>query len=287
MHRAARIAAAGHGGQVVVSAATASLVEIELADLGEHRFEDLGAPERVLQLGDSVDPGAQVAVPNEPADAGNGVPRPGAGTGGDRGVAAEIARGLITLSGPGGTGKTRLAIQAAAEAADSFQDGIWWVPLSSLRDAHLLVTSIAQALAVEEEPGRDLADERGDASGWENRRCWILDNAEHLMPQIRWRRQGRSRGHRWADALITSRERLQIQAEHVYSVPSLADGDGVELFLTRAQAQGSGVEVSPAVTELCSRLDNLPLALELAAARTVVFSPEQLGSRAWGNASTC
>ena len=182
VHRAARIAAAGHGGQVLVSAATASLVEVELTDLGEHRFKDLAAPERVYQLGDACVSGAQVAVPDEPAGSGDDVPRPRAGAGRDRGAAQDSAR-LVTLTGPGGTGKTRLAIQAAAEAADSFQDGIWWVPLSSLRDAHLLVSSIAQALAVEEEPGRDLADSVA-ARLSAKQALLILDNAEHLMPEI-------------------------------------------------------------------------------------------------------
>ena len=184
---------------------------------------------------------------------------------------------LVTLTGPGGTGKTRLAIQAAAEVAESFPDGIWWVPLSSLPDAHLLASSIAQALAVEEEPGRDLVESLA-ARLLGKRALLILDNAEHLMPQIASGIAGLL-DNEGPTFLVTSRERLQIQAEHVYSVPSLADEDGVELFLTRAQAQGSGVEVSPAVAELCSRLDNLPLAIELAAARTVVFSPEQLVER--------
>ena len=276
VHRAARIAAAGHGGQVLVSAATASLLEVELTDLGEHRFKDLAAPERVYQLGDAPFPALKSLYRTN-------LPIPTTAFLGREQELAEIgallgdSARLVTLTGPGGTGKTRLAIQAAAEAAESFEDGIWWVPLSSLRDAHLLVPSIAQTLAVEEERGRDLAESVA-ARLLGKRALLILDNAEHLMPQIA------SGIAQLLDIdgptlLITSRERLQIQAEHVYSVPSLAEEDSVELFLTRAQAQGSGVEASPAVVELCSRLDNLPLAIELAAARTVVFSPEQLVER--------
>jgi predicted ATPase/class 3 adenylate cyclase len=276
VHRAARIAAAGHGGQVLVSAATATLVAVELTDLGEHRFKDLAAPERVYQLGDASFPPLKSLFRTNlpiPTTAFLGREQELAEIGGLLGNSAR----LVTLTGPGGTGKTRLAIQAAAEAAESFHDGIWWVPLSSLRDAHLLVPSIAQTLAVEEERGRDLAESVA-ARLLGKRALLILDNAEHLMPQIA---SGIARllDIEGPTLLITSRERLQIQAEHVYSVPSLAEEDGVELFLTRAQAQGSGVAASPAVVELCSRLDNLPLAIELAAARTVVFSPEQLVER--------
>ncbi len=276
VHRAARIAAAGHGGQVLVSATTASLAELPLTDLGEHRFKDLAAPERVHQLGDTPFPALKSLYRTNlpvPATTFLGREQELAEIGGLLGDGVR----LVTLTGPGGTGKTRLAIQAAAEAADSFQDGIWWVPLASLRDAHLLVSSIAQALTVEEEPGRDLADSVA-ARLLGKRALLILDNAEHLMPQIASGIAGLL-DIEGPTLLITSRERLQIQAEHVYSVPSLADRDGVELFLARAQAQGSRAEVSPAVTELCSRLDNLPLAIELAAARTVVFSPEQLVER--------
>ena len=183
----------------------------------------------------------------------------------------------MTLTGPGGTGKTRLAIQAAAEAADSFPDGIWWVPLASLRDAHLLVSSVAQALGVEEQPGRELAE--GVAAQLAGKRALlVLDNAEHLMPEVA-SKIAALRDIPGPTVVVTSRERLQLQGEHVYSVPSLEEEDGVKLFLTRARAMQSEVDESESVAELCSRLDNLPLALELAAARTVVFSPEQLVDR--------
>ncbi len=184
---------------------------------------------------------------------------------------------LLTLTGPGGTGKTRLAIHASAEAAESFPSGIWWVPLASLRDANLLVSSVAQALGVEEQPGRELAASvAAQLTGKQT--LLVLDNAEHLMPDVA-SRIAELRDIPGPTLLVTSRERLQLQGEHVYSVPSLEEEDGVELFLTRARAMQSGVEESESVAELCSRLDNLPLALELAAARTVVFSPEQLVDR--------
>ncbi len=276
VHRAARIAAAGHGGQVLVSSSTASLLGLELTDLGEHRFKDLGAPERVYQLGeDTFPPLKSLYRTNLPVAATSFLGR-------EREVAeiSDLLRDgarLLTLTGPGGTGKTRLAIHSAAEAAESFPDGLWWVPLSSLRDAHLLVSSLAQTLAVEEQAGQDLS--AGVEARLAGRKALlILDNAEHLMPEVATGIAA-LRDIEGPTLLVTSRERLQLQGEHMYSVPSLADRDGIDLFVTRARAMSSAVERSDAVAELCSRLDNLPLAIELAAARTVVFSPEQLVER--------
>jgi predicted ATPase/class 3 adenylate cyclase len=276
VHRAARIAAAGHGGQVLVSSATAALVGIELTDLGEHRFKDLGAPERVFQLGDDEFPALKSLYrTNLPVPATAFVGR-------ERELAdvIELLRSngrLLTLTGPGGTGKTRLAVHAAAEASESFPDGIWWVPLASLHEAQLLLSSVAQVLEVEEQAGRELAD--GIAARLRGKQALlILDNAEHLMPEIA-HGAASLRDIDGPALLVTSRERLQLEGEHVYPVLSLADEDGVELFLTRVWSLGIEVEDSPPVSELCSRLDNLPLALELAAARTVIFSPEQLVER--------
>ena len=276
VHRAARIAAAGHGGQVVVSSSTATLVDVELTDLGEHRFKDLGAPERVYQLGDGEFPALKSLYRTN-------LPVPATVFVGRARELADVSEllhsngRLLTLTGPGGTGKTRLAVQAAAEAAESFPDGIWWVPLSPLRDAGLLVSSVAQTLEVEEQPGRELVE--GVAARLQGKQALvILDNAEHLMPEIA-NEVASLRDIAGPALLVTSRERLQLQGEHVYSVPSLDQEDGVELFLGRARALGTEVDPSEPVAELCSRLDNLPLALELAAARTVVFSPEQLVER--------
>ena len=276
VHRAARIAAAGHGGQVLVSSSTASLLGLELADLGEHRLKDLGAPERVYQLGeDTFPPLKSLYRTNLPVAATSFLGR-------EREL-AEIAAlfrdsvSLVTLTGPGGTGKTRLAIHAAAEASESFPDGIWWVPLSSLRDARLVTSAVALALTVEEEPGRELSESVAAHLGGK-RALLVLDNAEHLMPEVA-SRIAALRDISGPKLIVTSRERLQLQGEHVYSVPALEGHDGVELFLARTQAVGSDVESSDTITELCARLDNLPLAIELAAARTVLFSPEQLVER--------
>ena len=282
VHRAARIAASGHGGQVLVSAATAALMtrgwETQaLRDLGEHRFKDLTAAERVFQLGEDEFPPLKSLYRTN-------LPVPTTAMVGREAELAAIVEllqredvRLLTMSGPGGTGKTRLAIQAAAEASESYPDGVWWVSLAPLLDAHLVVSSLADALQVEEQPRRELAEslaERLDGK----RSLLLLDNAEHLLPAVA-HEIARLRDIAGPTIVVTSRERLQLQGEHVYAVPPLAEDEGVELFVTRARALDAAAQSSAAVVELCARLDNLPLALELAAARTVVFSPEQLLER--------
>jgi predicted ATPase len=278
VHRAARIAAAGHGGQILVSSATAALLEGgDLIDLGEHRFKDLAAPERVFQLGGSVFPPLRsLQLTNLPSPA-----TPFLGRERELAEVVDLLQReeprLLTLTGPGGTGKSRLALQAAAEASEPYVDGVWWVSLAPLQEAGLLVSTLAQALGVEEQPGRELGDIVAQRlSG--RRALVLLDNAEHLLPEIAGE-IARVRDVAGPKILVTSRERLQLQGEHVYAVPTLAVGDGIELFLTRARALDPDILRTEAVTELCARLDHLPLALELAAARTVVFTPEQLLAR--------
>jgi predicted ATPase/class 3 adenylate cyclase len=273
IHRAARIAAAGHGRQVVVSAATAALLPGDgLIDLGVHRFKDLAAPERVWQAGEGDFPPLRslhrtnLPVPQTPF------------LGRTREleeVTALLADGarVVTLIGPGGTGKTRLALQAAAESADAFPDGVFWVALAPLAEPGLMAPAVAEAAGAQVTEDGDLA-----ATLAGRRMLVLLDNAEHLLPAL-------------ADdvaalaavdgpkLLVTSRQRLDVQAERLYEVQSLLPEDAVELFLTRAAALDVPAERSDAVSELCARLDNLPLAIELAAPRLRLFSPEQLVER--------
>ena len=270
VNRAARIASCGHGGQVLVSSSTAALLNTDgLRDLGEHRLKDLSAPERVFQLGDGdFPPLRSLHQTNLPVPATPFVGR-------EHELAelrALLARDdvrLLTLTGPGGTGKTRLALQTAGEAADAFAGGVWWVPLAPLRDPALVVTETAKALGAKD----GLADHIGDRS-----LLVFLDNFEHvleaadeLMPQL-------------ADCpnlriLVTSREVLRLPGEQAYPVPPLEPDEGKELFLARARAANPAFEPSAAVDELCGRLENLPLALELAASRVRMLSPEQLLER--------
>ncbi len=269
VHRAARIAAAGHGRQVLLSAATAALVETDqLCDLSEHRLKDLSAPERIWQLGDGEFPPLKTLNQTN-------LPVPATAFVGREQEVAEASQllvdgvRLLTLSGPGGTGKTRLALQTAAAAADGYPDGIWWVPLAPLSDPALVLPTAGEVLGTK----RDLAVEIG-----EKRLLLLLDNFEHVIDAAR------GVGALVAacphlTVLVTSRERLQVAGEHEYAVSVMASSDGLELFAARVRALGTELGGDESARELCERLDNLPLALELAAARTKLFTPAQLLDR--------
>jgi predicted ATPase/class 3 adenylate cyclase len=284
VHRAARIMAAGHGGQVLISEATRRLLADDVAgglglrDLGAHRLKDLSAPERIYQLG-------QVEFPRLRTLHQTNLPIPGTPFLGREEELAEVVSllsrddvRLLTLTGPGGTGKTRLAVQAAGEASDRFPDGITWVSLAPLRDPSLLLPAVAHALEIREEPGTKLAETLAAALDGKQA-LLLLDNVEHLLPDAAPDVAALGSTVEPTTLLVTSRERLHVQGEQIYPVPTLAESDGAELFLVRARALEPSFDADGAVAELCSRLDNLPLALELAAARTTLFSPEQLLGR--------
>ena len=276
VHRAARIAACGHGGQVLVSSSTRALLGNDtigplegLHDLGEHRLKDLSAPERIHQLGAATFPPLRTLYRTN-------LPVPATPFLGREAELAEVvallssadAR-LITLVGPGGTGKTRLALQAVASVSEHHPDGVFWVPLAPVRDPALVVETIALTLDAK----GPLADHFGDRSV-----VLYLDNVEQVAdaapelvdllakcPRLR--------------ILVTSRELLRVPGEHAYEVPPMAERDAVELFVSRARALDPSFAPTPAVSALCSRLDDLPLAIELAAARARLLSPEQLIER--------
>jgi predicted ATPase len=270
VHRAARIAACGHGGQVLVSAATTALAgEDLLRDLGEHRLKDLSAPERLYQLGtDDFPPLRSLYQTNLPVPSTPFLGR----TEELAQIFGLLARGevrLVTLTGPGGVGKTRLALQAAGVASDAYPDGVWWVPLAPLRDPELVLPTAARALGAKEE----LAPHIGDRS-----MLILLDNFEQVIEAGPGLGEVLSACPR-LDVLVTSREPLHLAAEREYAVPPLAPAEGVELFSARARALNPDFEANGVVTEICRRLDDLPLALELAAARTKVLSPDQILER--------
>jgi predicted ATPase len=182
------------------------------------------------------------------------------------------------LTGPGGTGKTRLALQAAAEASDSFPDGIFWVPLAPLRDPDLVLSQTAAAVGVREGEGGWALDEL--TKGLAGKRLLVLyDNVEHLLPEAVGHVGGLVAACPTVTVVATSRERLALPGERVFAVPPMSEVDGEALFRRRATEAGAELGESAELRTLCAHLDNLPLALELAAARMLVFSPAQLLNR--------
>jgi predicted ATPase len=270
VHRAARIAAVGYGGQVLVSAATATLAGTDgLRDLGEHRLKDLSAPERIYQLGDGdFPPLKSLHQTNLPVPATPFLRR-------EREVGEVTALlerddvRLVTLTGPGGTGKTRLALQAAGAAADTFAAGVWWAPLAPLRDPALVIEAAAQALGV----SGDVAEHIGD-----KRLLLLFDNFEHVIVAAPTISELLHRCPRLT-VLVTSREPLRLDGEWEYAVDPLREHEALELFESRARAARRDFAVTGEVREICARLDNLPLAIELAAARVKVLSPAALLER--------
>ena len=267
VHKAARIAAAGHGRQVLVSAAAAALLDERLRDLGEHRLKDLSAPERIFQAGDTDFPPLKTLYrTNLPVPA---TPFVGRARELERVVELLGRTRLLTLTGPGGTGKTRLALQAAADASEGYPDGVFWVPLAPLRDPALVIQEAAQAVGATDGLAEHVA---------ERRILLLLDNFEHVIaaadelvpvqaacPNLR--------------LVVTSRELLGLPGEQAYPVPPLEPEDATQFFVARARAGKPDFEADETVADLCARLDNLPLALELAAARARILSPAQLLGR--------
>jgi predicted ATPase len=267
VHRAARIAAVAHGGQVVLSSSTRQLLDADVgvSDLGEHRLKDLSAPERLYQLGATRFPPLKTLYQTN-------LPVPStAFLGRDRELAevtTELQREdvrLLTLTGPGGTGKTRLALQAAAVVSDHYADGVWWVPLASVREPQLVLAQASRVIGSR----NGLADRVGD-----RRMLLLFDNFEHLSEAAG------SLGDLLAvcpnlKLLVTSRELLRLSAEREYPVPPLEEREALRLFQERA----FGEQPSGTVASICRRLDCLPLAVELAAARTPVLSAQQILDR--------
>ena len=270
VHRAARIAAAGHGRQVLVSAATAALIGAgELRELGEHRLKDLSAPERIYQLGlTDFAPLKTLHRTNLPIPA-----TPFLGRGQELASVRELLdrdeTRLLTLTGAGGSGKTRLALQAAGAAAETYADGVWWVPLAPLGDPADVGPAAVRALG-----GGGTLPEVVDG----RRLLLLLDNFEHVVEAAADVAAVLAECPN-ADVLVTSRERLRIQGEQVYPVPVLERVEARRLFVSRARAAQPAFEPDGHVDALCERLDDLPLALELAAARVSMLTTEELLGR--------
>jgi predicted ATPase/class 3 adenylate cyclase len=272
VHRAARIAASASGGQIVLSAATRTLVDerFTVLDLGEHRFKDLASPERVFQLGpDPFPPLRSLFRTNLPAPANPLIGRKKELVDVLR-LLADDAKRVVTITGTGGIGKTRFAIAAAAEGSDAFPDGVWFIDLSPVRDAGVVLPTVAHAIGATGDLAHYL---HGSTS------LLVVDNFEQVVDAATDLAElvAACPG---VHVLITSREPLRIEAEHEYALRPLPESPAVELFRHRASAVVPDLDVAYGqAVEICERLDRLPLAIELAAARVRVLPPHALLER--------
>jgi len=270
VHRAARISAAGHGGQTLLSQSTQDLVDPDgLRYLGEHRLKDVGEI-RLYQVGDEEFPPLKsLNQTNLPM-----APTPLVGRTRELlelvGMLRDARTRLVTITGPGGIGKTRLALEAATESLTAFDDGAWFVDLSAIRDPQLVEPAIASALGA----AGELADRLRD-----RRLLLVLDNLEQVVDAAA--DIGRLLDVAPGVSLVTtSREPLRLRTEREYPLDPLAEAAAVELFRQRARSVQPGFAAdSERLTELCRRLERIPLAIELAAARIKILSLEQLLSR--------
>jgi predicted ATPase/class 3 adenylate cyclase len=305
VHRAARICAAAHGGQIVISQSTRSLVEgavpseIALRSLGERRLKDLLRPEHLFQI---VAPGLAVDFPplRTLDQAPNNLPTQLTSFIGRQRELAEAQRlldgtRLLTLTGPGGTGKTRLALQLGVEVIDRFPDGVYFAGLAPIADPGLVPSTVAQTLGLQETAARSLPDSLVEFLG-EKRLLLILDNFEQILPAAPFVSQ-LLRGTSNLKIVVTTRAALHVYGEQEFPVPplglpdlkhlpsleSLSQYEAVALFVQRAMAAKPDFAVTnenaPAIAEITSRLDGLPLAIELAAARIKLLPPQAIRAR--------
>ncbi|HLF75533.1 MAG TPA: adenylate/guanylate cyclase domain-containing protein [Anaerolineales bacterium] len=306
MSRIQRLMSAGHGGQVLISAATQELLledlpeDVSLRDLGERRLKDLIRPEHIYQL---ILPGLPIDFPplktldlyrhNLPVQLTSFIGR-------EKEI-EEIkesisAHRLVTLTGVGGTGKTRLGLQAAAEMLDQFRDGVWFVELASMSDPNLISQAIVSCLGIPEQSGQTILQVLLDALR-AKKLLLVLDNCEHLIAACAELVDNLLSNAPSVKIIATSREALGVPGELIWHVPSLSLPDvkqaptleqfsqyeAVQLFIERAALVQPHFLVTndnaPAIAQICFRLDGIPLAIELAAARVKGLSPEQIASR--------
>ncbi|MEX1008931.1 MAG: adenylate/guanylate cyclase domain-containing protein [Acidimicrobiia bacterium] len=291
-NRAARLMGVGHGGQIVVSDATAAVVGNDLADgvdlvpLGEHRLRDVATPIAIFQL-------VAVGLPSEfpalltldafpenlPAQVSSFVGR-------ERDVREIVglldAARVVTLTGVGGVGKTRLALQVASELQARFREGARLVELASVRDPGVVADAVAAALGAPTRPGIPVLDTLIEFVR-PKQLLVVLDNCEHLLAPAAELVRTLEHACLQLVVLATSREGLGISGERLVAVRSLAESESEQLFVERAVAVKADFEVTdanaPAIAEVCRRLDGIPLAIELAAARVAALSPAQLAQR--------
>ena len=290
VNRAARARGVAHGGQVLLTEGTAALVSdalppgAGLRDLGLHRLRDLSRPERLFQL---THPGLREHFePLATSDANVSLPSRSSSFVGRETEVAEVVDALgdarlVTLTGPGGAGKTSLAVAAAAGAAAQYPDGVVFVDLAAVGDSSMVADTVANAFTVRAQPDRTLVDSVAAYLG--SRSCLVvLDNCEHVTDGAQLVVDAILRAGPAARVLATSREHLSVAGEVIWLVPPLEGDVATQLFVERARAALPGFDPAlqgAAIERLCARVDCMPLAIELAAARVNVLSVDQIVER--------
>jgi predicted ATPase/class 3 adenylate cyclase len=304
INRCSRLMTAAHGGQTVVSGATEMLVRghlpdgMELVDLGEHRLRDLGRPTRIFQLARDGDRAEHPPLRTLDSFPGN-LPAQVSSFIGRQADVGRVARALdtsrvVTVTGVGGVGKTRLALQVAADVLPHYRDGAWLVELASVRDVAGVVDTVAEVFRFTGRSGRSLDDSLLEMLA-QKQTLLVLDNCEHVLASVARLVSRLERECPGVVVLATSREGLAIEGEQMLALPPLEVGhpgedlerlaqtDAISLFVERARQVKADFALSDsnarAVVEICQRLDGVPLAIELAAARVMALSPAELLSR--------
>ncbi len=289
LNRAARVMSAGHGGQILVDGLTAGLLTgVDLVALGSRRLRDIARPVEVFQV---QAPGLRSEFPPlKTADSTPGNLRPPTTSLigreselADVGSALKAHR-LVTLTGVGGVGKTRLALEVAARSAPDFPDGVWVIELAAVGDPAAVPDAVASVLGITQQPGMTLTE--SVAAALEGRsRLLLFDNCEHVLDAAADMVEAILSRSATVKILATSREGLRVADEQLWPVPSLdtaaeSDSAAATLFVERAEAVVPGVSLDPvAVVEICRRLDGIPLGIELAASRMVSMTVTEVRDR--------
>jgi predicted ATPase len=293
LNRAARVMAAGHGGQILVGAATAALADgFDLLDLGEHSLRDLSGVHRIFQVRADGLVGEFPPLRTLAGVAGN-LPVQTTSFVGRQAAVDELihevhSHRLVTLTGVGGVGKTRLAVQVAARMASEFPDGVWLVELASVGDSSAVPDAVAMVLGVRAPPGTSVSAAIAPALAG-RRLLLVLDNCEHVLDAAAGLVEMILAGTTATKVIATSREGLRVGPEWLWPVPPLGVSgehpEAVDLFVERARAVNARLWLADnnadadVVARICERLEGIPLAIELAAARMLSMSPRDVNDR--------
>ena len=289
LNRAARVMSAGHGGQILVDGLTAGLLTgVDLVALGPRRLRDIARPVEVFQVQAPGLPSEFPPLKTVDSTPGNLRP-PTTSLIGRESELADVASALkahrlVTLTGVGGVGKTRLALEVAARSAPDFPDGVWVIELAAVGDPAAVPDAVAGVLGITQQPGMTMAD--SVAAALEGRsRLLLFDNCEHVLDAAADMVEAILSRSATVKILATSREGLRAADEQLWPVPSLdtqaeSDSAAATLFVERAEAVVPGVSLDPvAVVEICRRLDGIPLGIELAASRMVSMTVTEVRDR--------